>query len=207
MKAYVPEWNNKWLINSHNGLKSKGIPAINVEKDYKAIYEWLSQFQSKLEKRTDKGYHWTNLRNCAYLEEFSKPKIIYPNMTKYLPFVYDKGSLYINDKGFIMTGDSLYYLTVFFNSELFRFCFKNNFPELLGESRELRKVFFEKINVKPVQDEIWYKQMLEQIIRKKKEGLPIDLLQNQVNEKIYDLYDVTQDERSLINLELHTTIY
>lgn len=116
-------------------------------------------------------------------------------------------SLYINDKGFIMTGDSLYYLTVFFNSELFRFCFKNNFPELLGESRELRKVFFEKINVKPVQDEIWYKQMLEQIIRKKKEGLPIDLLQNQVNEKIYDLYDVTQDERSLINLELHTTIY
>ncbi|MBN9349282.1 MAG: class I SAM-dependent DNA methyltransferase [Chitinophagaceae bacterium] len=207
VKAYVPEWNNKWLINSHNGLKSKGIPAINVEKDYKAIYEWLSQFQSKLEKRTDKGYHWTNLRNCAYLEEFSKPKIIYPNMTKYLPFVYDKGSLYINDKGFIMTGDSLYYLTVFFNSELFRFCFKNNFPELLGESRELRKVFFEKINVKPVQDEIWYKQMLEQIIRKKKEGLPIDLLQNQVNEKIYDLYDVTQDERSLINLELHTTIY
>ena len=207
VKAYVPEWNNKWLINSHNGLKSKGIPAINVEKDYKAIYEWLSQFQSKLEKRTDKGYHWANLRNCAYLEEFSKPKIIYPNMTKYLPFVYDKGSLYINDKGFIMTGDSLYYLTVFFNSELFRFCFKNNFPELLGESRELRKVFFEKINVKPVQDEIWYKQMLEQIIRKKKEGLPIDLLQNQVNEKIYDLYDVTQDERSLINLELHTTIY
>jgi hypothetical protein len=106
-----------------------------------------------------------------------------------------------------MTGDSLYYLTVFFNSELFRFCFKNNFPELLGESRELRKVFFEKINVKPVQDEIWYKQMLEQIVRKKKEGLPIDLLQNQVDEKIYDLYDVTQDERSSINLELDTTIY
>jgi adenine-specific DNA-methyltransferase len=184
IKAYVPQWDGKWLINTHNGVKAKGILPINVEKDYKAVYKWLSQFKSKLEKRLDKGVHWTNLRNCAYVEEFNKPKIIYPNMTKYLPFVYDKGSFFINDKGFIMTGESLNYLTIFFNSNFFRYCYKNHFPELLGEARELRKVFFENINIKPVDDESWYTGILDQILARKKEGLSIDQLQMEKPRKL-----------------------
>ena len=90
------------------------------------------------------------------------------------------------------------YLTIFFNSKLFRFCLKDNFPELLGESRELRKVFFENINIKPVKDESWYKEMLDQILNKMNEGLPIDELQNQVDEKLFDLYKLNADEHSLI---------
>ena len=107
-------------------------------------------------------------------------------------------SFLINDKGFVMTGDLLYYLTIFFNSKLFRFCFRDNFPELLGESRELRKVFFENINVIPVQDETWYKEILEQIIDKKRQGLSIEKLQNQIDEKIFNLYELSKDERELI---------
>ncbi|MFN8277013.1 MAG: N-6 DNA methylase [Chitinophagales bacterium] len=103
IKAYVPDWKGKWLIATHNGIKAKGVKPIDVKKDYKAVYKWLLKFQIALEKRQDKGDHWTNLRNCAYIEEFSKPKIIYPNMTKFLPFVYDKGSFFTNQKCFIIT--------------------------------------------------------------------------------------------------------
>lgn len=198
VKAFVPDWDGKWLINTHNGVKSKGIEPINVERDYKAIFNWLSQFKDKLEKRGDKGNHWTNLRNCAYIEEFSKPKIIYPNMTKYLPFVYDKGSFFINDKGFIMSGNFMNYLTIFFNSKLFRFCFKDNFPELLGETRELRKVFFENINVKPIEDETWYTKMLSKILDKMQAGLATEELQHEIEEKLFDLYQLNSDERCLI---------
>jgi hypothetical protein len=78
---------------------------------------------------------------------------------------------------------------------------------LLGESRELRKVFFENINIMPVQDESWYKEILEQILTKKKEGLPIDGLQNQVEENLIDLYGLNSDERNLIRSALHSTVY
>lgn len=132
-----------------------------------------------------------------------------PNVSVYhfIINVLNKGSFLINDKGFILSGESLNYLTILLNSNLFRFCFKNHFPELLGESRELRKVFFEKINLNQVKDETWYKEMLEQILSKMKEGLPINALQREVEEKLYDLYDLNTDERNLIQLASHSTIY
>ena len=97
-----------------------------------------------------------------------------------------------------MTGDFLDYLVIFFNSKLFRFCYKDNFPELLGETRELRKVFFEKINVKPVENDLWYKNILQQILDKIKSGLDILLLQDEIDEKLFDLYNLTEQERDLI---------
>ncbi len=111
----------------------------------------LKQWEKKLIKRQDKGDHWTNLRNCAYIEEFSKPKIIYPNMTKYLPFYFDdRDHFFGNQKCFIITSnnESLPYLTAVLNSSLFRCCFRDNFPELLGNTYELSKVFFDKIPIK-----------------------------------------------------------
>jgi len=36
------------------------------------------------------------------------------------------------------------------NLKIFRYCFRDNFPELLGGTRELRKVFFDKIPVKQI---------------------------------------------------------
>lgn len=132
-----------------------------------------------------------------------------PNVSVYhfIINVLNKGSFLINDKGFIITGESLNYLTIFFNSNFFRFCYKEYFPELLGESRELRKVFFENINIMPVKDESWYKEILEQILTKKKEGLSIDRLQNQVEENLFDLYRLSSDERNLIRSALHSTVY
>lgn len=90
------------------------------------------------------------------------------------------------------------YLTIFFNSRLFRFCFKENFPELLGESRELRKVFFENINVKKVADETWYSEMLGKILSNMSSGLSIFDLQNQVDEKLFELYELNEQERRLV---------
>ena len=78
---------------------------------------------------------------------------------------------------------------------------------MLGEARELRKIFFENINITPVQDDSWYKDILEQILTKKKEGLSIEELQNQVEEKLFDLYGLNSDERNLIRLALHSTVY
>ncbi|TAE05138.1 MAG: hypothetical protein EAZ95_20075, partial [Bacteroidetes bacterium] len=147
--------NGEWIqvnrLEATNKKKRFRINRIDVEQDFPAVYEHLKRDEPVLQKRTDKGVHWTNMRSCAYEAEFSMPKMIYPNMTKYMPFVYDeKEHFYCNDKAYIMTGKDLQYLTCFFNSKLFKYCFADNFPELQGGTRELRKVFFEKIPVKRV---------------------------------------------------------
>ena len=66
-------------------------------------------------------------------------------MTKFIPFYYDEKGFYQNDKSFMITGNHLAYLTAFLNSSLFKFCFLDNFPELQGGTRELRKIFFDKV--------------------------------------------------------------
>ena len=56
-------------------------------------------------------------------------------MTKYMPFYYDIKGFYQNDKSFMITGRHVAFLTAFLNSSLFKFCFIDNFPELLGGTR------------------------------------------------------------------------
>ena len=79
-------------------------------------------------------------------------------MTKYMPFYYDTKGYVQNDKSFFITGSHLAYLTAFLNSKLFKCCFRDSFPELLGGTRELRKIFFDKVPVKDISDETYKKQ-------------------------------------------------
>ena len=46
-------------------------------EDYPAIKAHLDQYWDRISKRADKGDTPYNLRNCAYLEDFFKPKVVY----------------------------------------------------------------------------------------------------------------------------------
>ncbi|WP_071057709.1 Eco57I restriction-modification methylase domain-containing protein [Pelistega sp. MC2] len=151
IKKYSYEFADLWLINTHNGIKEKGIPPIDID-DYPIIKKHLQQYYIQLSKRVDKGDTPYHLRNCTYMEDFFKPKIVYPNMTKFLPFVLDEKGYLLNQKCFFITGKHLIFLTAFLNSKIFKICFKDNFPELLGGTRELSKVFFEKLRIPLITD-------------------------------------------------------
>jgi len=190
---------NLWLINTHNGIREKRIPPVNIE-DYPAIKKHLDQFYNKLEARQDQGITPYNLRNCAYIEDFSKQKIIYPNMTKYLPFYFDTEGFLTNQKCFIVTGKNIEYLTAFFNSSLFKYCFRESFPELLGGTRELSKVFLEKLPVRTVSNEenLGFKKLVFEIQKHKKTGKNSLELEVQIDEMIFDLYGLSREERNEI---------
>lgn len=74
IKRYSYDFADLWLINTHNGIKEKGIKPIIVE-DYPAIKAHLDNYYPQLEKRVDKGETPYNLRNCAYMEDFSRQKV------------------------------------------------------------------------------------------------------------------------------------
>ncbi|GBU23863.1 hypothetical protein R83H12_00482 [Fibrobacteria bacterium R8-3-H12] len=81
IKRYGYDFADLWLINTHNGIKEKGIKPINID-DYPAIKKHLDKYYSELEKRQDKGDTPYNLRNCAYTEDFFKQKIMYSELTQ-----------------------------------------------------------------------------------------------------------------------------
>ena len=128
------------------------------ENQYPAIYNHLLQYKTELSNRnkaeTGIRYEWYALQRWGanYWEDFYKQKIVYPNMTKFMPFLLDKENFMTNQKCFIMTGEKLAYLTAFFNSNIFKICYRDNFPELQGGTRELSKVFFEQVKIPDVED-------------------------------------------------------
>jgi len=53
IKRYGSEFADLWIINIHNGLRDKGIKALNIE-DYPAIKSHLDKYFDQLQKRADK---------------------------------------------------------------------------------------------------------------------------------------------------------
>ena len=193
IKRYEYEWANLWIINTHNGIKGK-LPRIHIE-DYPAVKAHLDQYWDKISKRADKGDTPYSLRNCAYLEDFFKPKIIYPNMTKYMPFVYDNEKYLTNQKCFIITGCNVAYLTAFFNSSLFKYCFRDSFPELQGGTREMSKIFFDKIPVLKVTGKV--NEEFVKLIDDIQKEFTIEKAIH-IDERLFDLYNLSPEERKVI---------
>ena len=210
IKRYGYEWADLWLIYipwhfpyqfdaSIQGASDKAEKAF--KEQYPAVYSHMLQYKEPLSKRnkaeTGIRYEWYAMQRwgAKYWEDFSKPKIIYPNMTKYMPFVFDDKSYVTNQKCFIITGKYIAFLTAFFNSSLFKFCFRDSFPELQGGTRELSKIFFDKIPVCKVTDiqEKLFHEFIDDIQNKytKDKAIEIDTL-------IFDLYNLTSEEREAI---------
>lgn len=116
-------------------------------------------------------------------------------MTKYLPFVYDNDGFLTNQKCFIVTGGHVAFLTAFFNSSLFKYCFRDAFPELQGGTRELSKIFFDKIPVPQVSaaEDSRFAQMVSSIQSNytRQKAMEID-------DAIFALYGLSCEERAII---------
>ena len=95
----------------------------------------------------------------------------------------------------MITGQHIAYLTAFLNSSIFKFCFLNNFPELQGGTRELRKVFFDKIPVKQISDDLnEYFAILVSEMQKS----PSVTKAKEIDNLIFDVYALSKEERNVI---------
>ena len=113
IKRYDYEWAGLWLINIHNGYGTK--PRINID-NFPKLKLYLDKFEPKLSKRSDKGATPYNLRNCAYLEEFEKEKILCARMVQSPKFAYDTNNNIPDNTAYCITGENLKFLLAFLNS-------------------------------------------------------------------------------------------
>lgn len=203
IQKWMPDFADLWLIAT--------FPSMNIKIDnYPSIKNWLLAFgKEKLVQdgtgRKKTGNDWFETQDqIAYWQNFEQPKIIYPNMTKYLPFIYDEDyHYYHNDKSFHITGKNLKWLVTFFNSSLFKFTYIDEFPELQGGTRELRKVFFDKIPVKQIIPDIekHFNALVDKLYveLKQDKNSKISTLETRLDLMAYKLYELTYDECKIVD--------
>lgn len=210
IKRYQADFADLWLISTFPSLRLDidNYPAVKRHlanygrRLYQTGEEFIDENGNKVKTRKKTGNQWFETQDqISYFPEFNKEKIIYPNMTKYLPFYLDNLNYFTNQKCFILTGESLSFLTAFLNSKLFKFVFREKFPVLLGGTRELSKIFFEELRIMKIDQtsESTFKPLVKTIQEKLSSRLDINNDESIVNSLIYDIYELNQMERDLVN--------
>ena len=155
-----------WYTSVNDQYQISTFPALGIDiEEYPAIKNYLLSFgYERLEQSGKPGARkktsnkWFETQDTiAYYKEFSKPKIVYCEITAFFPFVYDEEGLMCNNKAFILTAKddsvNLKFLTAIFNSKLCKLWIWYNCPELLGGTREIRKVYFENFCIPECADQ------------------------------------------------------
>lgn len=219
INAWVTE-SDQYLINPHNGIKERNIAPINID-EYPAIKKHLDQFKDKLVKRGDKGDTPYNLRNCAYLEDFSKPKIIYPEITSLFSFTYDELGMMCNNKNYIISekesfqslpkGTFLKALLAIFNSNLVKLWIEYNCPVLNGGARNISTTYFENLRIPLNNTEILSQlaTLADEIITAKKRASchPERTLEPKAIGEVEGSSDVIQKQIADLEIQVNTLVY
>ncbi|PDX50840.1 restriction endonuclease [Helicobacter pylori] len=210
IKRYSYEWAHLWVINTHNGytsnLKSK-IPPIDIEK-YPATKAHLDAHYDTIATRSDQGDTPYHLRNCAYLEDFEKEKIVYSEIVQEPRFYLDNGEcelgcFYAEATSFILTGEHLRYLLGMLHSKLITFAFKTFYAGGgLGESGyRYQKAFIERLPIPQITEknqELARKitDYAEQILQSKAKDPKANTqeLEKEIDALVYQLYHLTDEE-------------
>ena len=201
---YICSDSNLWIINTHNGLKNKAIRPVNID-NYPIIKKHLDYYYEKLKKRGDKGCTPYNLRNCAYLQECYKEKIIWQAISKRAVFSYDSEGKYLCDvTTFFMTGNNLKYLLAILNSKLFAYALMNIYLE--GDTFKSKNNIIQNFPVPNKQEMIEVlSQEVDKIILKRENGLSSESEENNVDKYVYHLYNLTFDEVLIVDPETPIT--
>ena len=213
ISRYNIDYNNLYLINTHNGYKSTNgeyIGFIDIE-DYPLVKEHLAKFETGLSKRQDKGVTPYNLRNCAYLEEFNNEKIIYGQISNIPKFSYDLTKYILNDTAFIITGEKLKYLLVMLNSNLIwkaTVLFYSGIVLSSGIKLGKNSILKIPIKVPNEEEELYLTNLADKMLKSKEELSKLNkLLELAINDKNYEMQLELKEKIEELNEEILDTDY
>lgn len=172
IKRYGYEFADLYLINTHNGIKEKGLKPININ-DYPAIKKHLDTLWEKIEKRADQGDTPYNLRNCAYMEDFYKQKIVYPDITQNLRFCFCAADFFCSNTAYFIVVKNINELPIilkYLNSKLINWYYKTLSVQLGKEAVRMFSIYV----------------------------LNIPIPKTNLNDNIYQSYNLDEDEINFI---------
>jgi hypothetical protein len=173
----------------HNGIPEKGIPEIDIAK-YPVVKQHLDCYWKQIKQRADQGATPYHLRSCAYTEDFSKPKIVWGNLSLSAAFAAAPDDMYINAPCSMIVPFSGYLLAIL-NSRLGDWYIRQNGVTRNGGYFEYKPMFVERLPVPVIghSKEAVFSELSVQPDRTK---------QRKVDAMVYDLYGLSKDEIAFI---------
>ncbi|NUO20419.1 Eco57I restriction-modification methylase domain-containing protein [bacterium] len=208
IKRWVVEFEDTYLINTHNGLTRENIPRVNVVRDHPSIFSHLKKYQEQLTIRRDQGDHWTNLRNCAFFKDFDKPKIVWIVLSDKPKFAYDIEGFFTNDSTFFMVGNNLKYMLAVLNSSLTEWYFSALAPTSGMGTTMWKKAYLENIPIKEADGATVtaVENLVDYIICERKSNgasAPYYFFERVVNAAVYELYLAEELKQAGITILSH----
>lgn len=199
IRRYGYDWANLWLINTHNGIKGK-LDRIHIE-DYPAVKAHLDQYWDKISTRADKGDTPYNLRNCAYLDDFNEPKLIWGEISDRSKFAYDSNGSYVPEATtFLLVGEEVISLYYFLNSSPAEWYFSKLGPRTGEGTIRWKKYTVEMIFAPHLSYS--QKREIENIVSSSNTTIN----SNNINGWFYKFYGFTPDEQAYIEDYFHSIV-
>ena len=149
IKKFRIDFSDLWVITT--------FPALKIDIDeFDSIRDYLKGFGKKLEQSGKPGCRkktnnkWFEVQDTiAYHGEFDKEKIIFAEIVYDSAFYYDEDKYYPEATSFILTGESVKYLTALLNSKLLTYAFRTFYAggDLRGKTFRYKKAFLENLPV------------------------------------------------------------
>jgi len=185
--------------------------------EYPAVLKYLESFKSALLKRTDfkpKIMKWYNLRPCDYYNLFQRPKIIYPDISEEVGFSWDEEGYYINDSCHMIIGAKKSWLCIL-NSKLIKYYIKQIAYSLGEKGIRLKQIFIKEIPIientsildKHTDKMFSLNRRLNELGDKKTDERKkieeeIKKTDDEIDEIVYKLYGITEEEKNIIEESL-----
>lgn len=213
LKRWQTEPSGKFVINIQNGGNHPwpwtGKEESEAEKlfaaRYPAIHRHLQPFREKLEKRSDQGEFYWELRACAYNDAFLKPKIMWPDMAQKMRVTFDTSTTFCGNTAYFFPTDDLFFLALF-NSNVIAFWASKTLAIFQGDTF---RFFSQNVSQFPIpQADDAARQLLRNevaaIIARVQADPAADITaqERKIDELVYDLYGLSMRERDIIENEI-----
>ncbi|MBA5248947.1 MAG: hypothetical protein FE834_05360 [Gammaproteobacteria bacterium] len=194
IQRYQAEWGKLWLIYTRKG--------INI-KQYSAVYQHLLKHKENLSKKAGNN-QWYELQASPSDEldmQFSKEKIIWIELTDGARFSYDNSGIHCEATTFMMTGVNLKYILAILNSNLIYWFFNNTAPTSGMGTLRWKKIYINMIPIPKVlnTEQQPFIDLINKVLVCKKQNKGINLIDKEINQLVYDLYQLSESEIKLIS--------
>jgi adenine-specific DNA-methyltransferase len=134
------------------------------------------------------------------LAYFDKPKIAWGNLALRSQFSLIEPGLCINAPSVFISTDNLYLLAIL-NSKLADYYIKQLGVSRSGGYFEYKPMFVSKLPVPKISEEKQqpFKLLVETIHLNRKNGLDNTDIEHQIDQMVFDLYNLTPEERKVVN--------
>lgn len=224
IKKYSSDFSDKWLIATLPAMK------LNIE-DYIEIKKYLETFGQKLEQTGQKYIDQNGIKQKSrkktcnkwfetqdqinYFKEFEKDKIVYSEIVREPQFFYDEKKYFPEATSFLMTGDNLKYIVSILNSKAFTYFFSRFYAGggLGDRGYRYKKKFLELTPIPKIsfEDQKPFIDLVDKILYltsqknydTKNPLLEQRELEEKIDEMVFDLYELTEEERKFVLEEIN----